>query len=512
MAFDITSVLKNAQVRDGEEQLERIDLDLIDPDPNNFYSLDGLDELAGNIELIGLQQPLRVRPGSQPGRYTIVSGHRRRAALLMIRDSYDSEDPDRKPWEKAACIVEYGEASEAMRELRLIYANAATRIMTSSEQSRQAERVTELLYQLKEQGVEFPGRMRDHVAEACQISRTKLARLHAIRANLDAGLLERFDRGEIPEETAYQLQRLPKAAQAGVETCLMTGKKKALPYAYQVEKVASNLDIYTKPAACRAHAGAPDCTVTNVHICRSVWEPYRDCRNLTPNTYDKGICCRDCNDRDHCSWACRECIDRRKLDAAVDKEKAEERAREQKAQEEAKQKQFRRERQKQAQRIQRLADELGLIEDCELPSAYSWNKGTTVKEVKRIAEGRFGDDHYYDGNILPTSTENLIKWAEFLECSTDYLLGRTDVPTVATEAPQVSGSDSKPKWQTGTPTEVGYYMARVGAGSTDSAKTGVWQMLHWNGSAWTYNAVGKQLSAWMNVFCWVPLPDPPEEE
>ena len=44
MAFDITSVLKNAQVRDGEEQLERIDLDLIDPDPNNFYSLDGLDE------------------------------------------------------------------------------------------------------------------------------------------------------------------------------------------------------------------------------------------------------------------------------------------------------------------------------------------------------------------------------------------------------------------------------------------------------------------------------------
>ena len=36
-------------------------------------------------------------------------------------------------------------------------------------------------------------------------------------------------------------------------------------------------------------------------------------------------------------------------------------------------------------------------------------------------------------------------------------------------------------------------------------------MLHWNGSAWTYNAVGKQLSAWMNVFCWVPLPDPPEE-
>ena len=504
MAFDITSVLKNAQVRDGEEQLERIDLDLIDPDPNNFYSLDGLDELAGNIELIGLQQPLRVRPGSQPGRYTIVSGHRRRAALLMIRDGYDSEDPDRKPWEKAACIVEYGEASEAMRELRLIYANAATRIMTSSEQSRQAERVTELLYQLKEQGVEFPGRMRDHVAEACQISRTKLARLHAIRANLDAGLLERFDRGEIPEETAYQLQRLPKAAQIAIEYCLATGKKKALPYAHQVERVASDLAIYTKQAACRAHAGAPDCTVTNVHICRSVWEPYRDCKNLTPNTNANGICCRDCNDRDHCSWACPECKDRRKLDAAVDKEKAAERAREQEAQEEIRQKQFRRERQEQAQRIQRLADELGLIEDCELPSAYSWNKGTTVKEVKRIAEGRFGDDHYYDGLFLPNTTAHLVKWAEFLECSTDYLLGRTDVPTVATVAPQVSGSDSGARWSTGTPTEIGEYVMKAGARPKETEGSTITTIKTWTGEGWVDD---HHVPMRLTVYRWLKLPE-----
>ena len=63
MAFDITSVLKGVSGPDtAKEQLEYIPVDQIDPDPNNFYSLDGLDELAGNIELIGLQQPLRVRP------------------------------------------------------------------------------------------------------------------------------------------------------------------------------------------------------------------------------------------------------------------------------------------------------------------------------------------------------------------------------------------------------------------------------------------------------------------
>ena len=517
MAFDITSVLKTAHVREGEEQLERIDLNLIDPDPNNFYSLDGLDELAGNIELIGLQQPLRVRPGSQPGRYTIVSGHRRRAALLMIRDGYDSDDPDRKPWEKAACIVEYGEASEAMRELRLIYANAATRIMTSSEQSRQAERVTELLYQLKEQGVEFPGRMRDHVAEACQISRTKLARLHAIRANLDAGLLERFDRGEIPEETAYQLQRLPKAAQAGVETCLMTGKKKALPYAYQVEKVASDLDIYTKPAACRAHAGAPDCTITNVHICRSIWEPYRDCRELTPNTNANGICCRDCNDRDHCSWACRECKDRRKLDAAVDKEKEAEREKEREKALESQQFVRRTVRTAEARCLLPLIEAAGLKEDDELPGNYSWNAGTKVAEIRKMAAGDFGGKWLNDSSMLPSSVQQLKDWAKMLGCSTDYLLGLSDEPRpakvlraeldAATDpkpAPAVSGSDTGARWSTGTPTEIGEYVMKAGARPKETEGSTITTIKTWTGEGWE-DAKGVPLR--LTVYRWIRLPE-----
>ena len=169
MAFDITSVLKGVSGPDtGKEQIEYIPVDQIDPDPNNFYSLDGLDELAGNIELIGLQQPIRVRPG-EDGRFIVVSGHRRRAAILLIRDGGSEQFRDGVP-----CIVDRGEESSAMRELRLIYANASTRVMGPAEISKQAERTEMLLYQLKEEGIiEFPGRMRDHVAEACRISKTK---------------------------------------------------------------------------------------------------------------------------------------------------------------------------------------------------------------------------------------------------------------------------------------------------------------------------------------------------
>ena len=502
MAFDITSVLKGVSGPDtGKEQIEYIPVDQIDPDPNNFYSLDGLDELAGNIELIGLQQPLRVRPG-EDGRFIVVSGHRRRAAILMIRDGGSEMFRDGVP-----CIVDRGEESPAMRELRLIYANASTRVMGPAEISKQAERTEALLYQLKEEGIiEFPGRMRDHVAEACRISKTKLARLHAIRHNLVPELLARFDRGEMPEETAYQLSRLPSQAQAGVETCLMTGKKKQLPSAYPIEAVVRNLDAYTKPASCRSHAGGPPCTITNVHICRSIWEPYRDCKNLTPNTNGDGICCRDCNDRNSCSWACQECKDRRKLDAAVENEKAAEREKAEAARKELQQKQYRKERQEQAQRIRRLTDELGLIDECPLPSQYSWNKDMTVKEIERIAEGRFGDDHYYNGDLLPTDTSTLVKWAEFLECSTDYLLGRAEDPAPAAEREPVSGSGHNPAgWSTGTPTAYGDYAVRAGVGPEESPKSCRYRFLRWNGGAWVTIENGTPVRD--TVYRWYKLPE-----
>lgn len=81
--------------------------------------------------------------------------------------------------------MERGEGvSPAMAELRLIYANADTRQLSSADIVKQAERVETLLYQLKEEGVAFPGRMRDHVAQACKISKSKLARLKVIQENL----------------------------------------------------------------------------------------------------------------------------------------------------------------------------------------------------------------------------------------------------------------------------------------------------------------------------------------
>ena len=211
--FDITAAFAAAvgNVSDSDtsrEAIEYIGLDKLEADPGNFYSLTGLEDLAANIELCGLQQPIRVR-STEDGRYVIVSGHRRWSALKLLRSTEGSGDR----WASIPCIVERDEASQELRELRLIMGNRDTRKLSPAEVSKQAQRVELLLYQLKEQGYEFPGRMRDQVGAACQVSAPKLARLKVIREHLIPIYLEHFDRNELSEQTAYALARMETALQ-----------------------------------------------------------------------------------------------------------------------------------------------------------------------------------------------------------------------------------------------------------------------------------------------------------
>ena len=500
MAFDIAKVLGDVSGTDtGREQIVYLDPDLLDPDDNNFYSLEGLDELAANIELIGLQQPLRVRPGAG-GRYIIVSGHRRRAAILMIRDSGSQQFAGGVP-----CIVEYGEASAAMRELRLIYANAATRKMTSADLSKQAERVEMLLYQLKEEGVEFPGRMRDHVAEACKVSKTKIARLHAIRANLVPFLLRRFDNGEMTEELAYQLSRLPNLPQHAVDACLTNGKRKQMPYAWAVENIVKDLDTYTKPAKCDAHAGLPDCDQMHTHICRSLWEPYRPCAQLVPGKRENGICCRACNEREKCAWACKECRERRALDKAIQKEKETEQAKRDQADRDLKQRIYKRQRREQAERVKRAADRLGLDDGFTMATQYHWQTGPSLKEIRRAADGDFGNEYYYDGDLLPTDVATLKTWAEVLDCSLDYLAGLSAEPKPEPTPAAEGGGGDAPAWSTGAPPRSGLYVIKCGVPLEDGPQWRARRIVVWTGDSWVTPGPGVPVKE--NVYGWYKIPE-----
>lgn len=209
--FSIADAFQNVPKSGTDrEQITYIAADLLINDENNFYHMDNLDELAANIQLVGLQQPIRVRPDGA-GKYIIISGHRRRAAIEMLRE----EEPER--WAEIPCIIEdHQEESEAMRELRLIFANLDTRKMTDADLDRQADRMTTLFKQLKAEGYEFRGRIRDYVAEALDVSKSKLSRLKVIREGLISPLLSIWERGGLTESCAVRIAQEDPDTQASL--------------------------------------------------------------------------------------------------------------------------------------------------------------------------------------------------------------------------------------------------------------------------------------------------------
>ena len=212
----------------------------------NFYDMSSIDELADSIALNGIIEPIIVRPvrdGS--GDYRIISGHRRLLAICELA----KDEPER--WARVPAIIREP-ASDILEELLLIEANRATRVMSSADTMRQAERYRELLAELKRQGVEIPGRLRDAVAEAMQISASRLARLDVIRKNLSPEWMEAFETGSLSESAAYELARLPQEQQASVRN-----KAKGNPTAQSVTAIASELGREADAPAGQSHETSP---------------------------------------------------------------------------------------------------------------------------------------------------------------------------------------------------------------------------------------------------------------
>lgn len=203
--FDLSSVLEkrppifdNVPESGTMGQIEYIDLDMIDSDPNNFYELSGIDELASNIALCGLQQPILVRPGEN-GRVTIVSGHRRRAALKKLVDEGGEK------WKKAPCIRQNPAESPELQELHLIMGNSDTRQLTPGDQRRQTERLEFLFEELKKQGYQIRGRIRDHVANITGLSKTKIGNQKVISERLISNLKPAWENGTLAESSALRI-------------------------------------------------------------------------------------------------------------------------------------------------------------------------------------------------------------------------------------------------------------------------------------------------------------------
>lgn len=210
--FNLSDYIEADPERFNLNQMEitPIPLGMIDTNWKNFYSVDFQEvDLAESIKISGLLTPLGVIAGPG-GRWKLISGHRRYRALRYLRDT----EPDgRERWDTVPCVV-YPSPEDADREeLMLIHANAQ-RIKNGSEIAKEAEKTLQILTRMKERGVELPGRMRDRVAEALQVSSARLARLDAIKKNLAyPGWVRAWEKQEINEAVAYRLSQLDYSQQ-----------------------------------------------------------------------------------------------------------------------------------------------------------------------------------------------------------------------------------------------------------------------------------------------------------
>lgn len=417
--FDITAAFQAAVGAAGNvsksdtsrETIEYISLDKLEADPGNFYSLTGLEDLAANIELCGLQQPIRVRP-TEDGRYVIVSGHRRWSALKLLRSTEGSGER----WASIPCIVERDEVSPELRELRLIMGNRDTRKLSPAEVSKQAQRVELLLYQLKEQGYEFPGRMRDQVGAACQVSAPKLARLKVIREHLLPIYLEHFDRNELSEQTAYALARMETALQerlANMLPNLPTGSR-----AEELRVMAQNGTDWRPIFVCPD--GSP-CKRGDAFLRHDLECGYGE-------LCGGHICCLECHRGTAQYGACeRACA---KAKAARKAQRDEEEAREAKREAELQAK-IQKNVQLRAKRLTAAADAAGLDDNSPIYIS-DYVRSMTAGKLREWAAGQFAEnDRLHPGTLSPQNFSDPARLAEDLGCSTDYLFGVTDQLTPA---------------------------------------------------------------------------------
>lgn len=495
MGFNLADVLKDVPKLDTEqEQITYLPLGQLVSDGNNFYALQGIQELADNISVVGLQQPIRVREDEDSGAYRIVSGHRRTAALRVLFE----EDPVK--WKTVPCIIERDNASMALQQLRLIYANASTRQLSSAELSEQAQQVEQLLYQLQEEGYSFPGRMRDHVAEAVGASRSKLARLKVVRDHLIPEFTESWKGDHISESTAYTL------AQASPERqrMLFEARGKEQPsgrLAWVTESTVQNClrEMDNARAICSKIACFRGCACDHAAV-REKWAAKLEswtslsCRG----------CCRDCPRLAECKKSCEYAGDIKKKRLAKAKaEKNKEKAAEEKRKAEADARKasavdlaaevFR--------RAESLRVECGVPSDelvkiwAPYPSDYY-----TVSYEKHAAGEKPDLRTMLPGGIYPEDAKRLIATAEKLGCSVDYLIGR-DVP--AAEAAPAPAS----VWRKGNPPESGHYALAYRFMWDKNGPTV--EEAYWNGHGWIVSSM--PILPEMVVIGWTEMPEDDRE-
>lgn len=462
--------------------LREIPFEHIKTNEANFYTVDDVRELADSIAVHGLLDPVVVTPDGDG--FLLISGHRRFKAWCQLRE----QDPDK--YAKIPAIIRTF-PSPKMAELALIMANSTSRKLTSAEIGQQARRIETLLYELKEQGYAFPGRMREQVAKACQVSSTKLARLKVIDTGLTSVWKQMYTENKLPEETAYQLARLSPEIQTRILAVTSN------PLSRGVEIIGALMaEGVTYDGTQMKVPGCRKCTHGDAFLRRDLDDPNWACKGET--------CCLNC-DRANREWSpCTRMCSKAKA-VRSEATKAEKAKAEAKRQKELNKVQT--EMRESAIRLAKAADAAGLDDKVKIMQGSYCS--TSVGWIRRVAKGE--ETSTYGQNMLAPEELDVNAVARALQCSADYVCGLSDELHPAAAKPEAAAPELQPippipTWYFGEPTVPGRYLCLVDMNAGGYAEVHE-QQCDWNGplvDGWS--AYGRPIGDMFEVVAWYALP------
>lgn len=179
---------------------------------SNFYSLDGINELADDILLCGLKQNLEVcYDPCADGQFRIISGERRWLALKQLVQEGHQE------FDTVTCkVVPKTDKDEEI--VNVIIANAY-RTKTPQDTMQEVTTLKEVLSRMREEGKTFngndlsSGRLRDVIAKILKVSDSTVAQMEAVNNNLSDTWKQELNDNKIGMTTAYELSGLSKEEQ-----------------------------------------------------------------------------------------------------------------------------------------------------------------------------------------------------------------------------------------------------------------------------------------------------------
>jgi ParB family transcriptional regulator, chromosome partitioning protein len=164
-------------------------LSALDPDPSQprqFFDAVEIDQLAASIHARKLLLPLRVKPADAMGRFVIISGHRRFAALQKLGVA------------EVMCIVADGPLDEATILAEQIAENVIRQNLTPIEEGQAYHKY-----------IALKSITAAAAAEQLQVSASRISRLLPL-LELPSEVQAAVHAGTLSADAAYYLTRLPE--------------------------------------------------------------------------------------------------------------------------------------------------------------------------------------------------------------------------------------------------------------------------------------------------------------